>query len=243
MSIPSGQPGTPSPPAPPPAPAGSVPDPSRADGGTLPIPGFILAGGHSRRMGRDKALLPVGGRPLIAHIASVLRQVCAEVAVIDRSPSRYRFLGLPVITDRRPGFGPLSGLHAGLSSLSGSFGLFVACDMPGLQVDVLRYLASRALAADTARQGCEPVDAVVPCREGRPEPLLAVYHRRLLPVVEGILDQGGGSVRQLLTASGVRVHWVPEEQLRALDPSLRSLTNVNTPAQWHEWQRSAGHRP
>ena len=148
-----------------------------------------------------------------------------------------------MLTDRRPGFGPLSGIHAGLSSLAEPWGLFVACDMPGLQPPVLRHLASLALATDGGGHGGDPVDAVVPCRDGRPEPLLAVYHRRLLPVIEGILDGGGGPVRQLLASPGVRVRWVPEAELRALDPSLRSLVNVNTPDQWRNWRRSAGHDP
>lgn len=193
------------------------------------ITGVILAGGQSRRMGRDKALLDLGGRPMIARVAERLGQACAEVLVVDREPGRYAFLGLPVVPDRRPGFGALSGLHAGLLALRRPFGLFVACDMPFLRPPLLRYLAALATTAAAAAW-----DAVVPRRGGRPEPLLAVYGRHLLPVVEDILAGGGGPLRRVLEAPGVRVRWVEEQALRRFDPELVSLVNVNTPEDYRQ---------
>ncbi|HEY8393934.1 MAG TPA: molybdenum cofactor guanylyltransferase [Thermaerobacter sp.] len=251
-----------------------------------PITGVILAGGHSRRMGRDKALLDLGGRPMIARVAEALGRVCAEVLVVDRDPDRYAFLGLPVVLDRKPGFGALSGLHAGLLALPRPYGLFVACDMPFLQPALLRYLAglvtlparagagagdgqsdigqrpasipgpapedgrSRRLEPQPAGEpgpgpapnpGPGPLeeapawDAVVPRHGGRPEPLLAIYGRHLVPVVENLLARGGGPLRLILEAPGVRVCWVEEPALRRFDPELRSLINVNTP---QDYQRA-----
>lgn len=78
-------------------------------------------------------------------------------------------------------------------------------------------------------------DAVVPLHVGRPEPLLAIYGRHLVPVVEDVLARGGGPLRLILEAPGVRVRWVEEPALRRFDPELRSLINVNTP---QDYQRA-----
>ena len=209
---------------------GDAPQPARA----LPVTGLVLAGGESRRMGRDKALLPTARGPLLLHVARTLATTCAEVLVVDRPPGRYRHLGLPVVLDRLPGRGPLVGLHAGLEAMRHAYGLVVACDMPGLTPAVARFLVQRALEAE--RRGT-PVDAVVPLRRGRPEPLLAVYARRLAPVAEALLEQGRPPLRALLAAPGVRVAWVDEAELRTIDPDLRCLVNLNTPADWAAWRR------
>ncbi|ADU51573.1 molybdopterin-guanine dinucleotide biosynthesis protein A [Thermaerobacter marianensis DSM 12885] len=212
-----------------------TPSPRGSAAAPLPASGIILAGGESRRMGRDKAMLPTAQGPLLLHVARTLAATCAEVLVVDRPPGRYRHLGLPLVLDRFPGRGPLAGLHAGLEAMTYPYGLVVACDMPGLAPAVARFLVEQALAAE--RRG-SPVDAVVPLRNGRPEPLLAVYARRLAPVAEALLEQGSRPLRALLEAPGVRVIWVDEADLRQVDPDLRSLVNVNTPAEWAAWQRA-----
>ena len=198
----------------------------------LPAAGIVLAGGQSRRMGRDKALLPTPDGPLLHRIARTLATTCAQVLVVDRPPGRYRALGWPLVLDRHPGQGPLAGLHAGLEAMAYPYGLFVACDMPGLTPAVARFLLTEALAAP----GDEPADAVVPLRAGRPEPLLAVYARRLAPLAGRLLEAGGGPLRALLDSPGVRVRWVEEDRLRRVDPTLACLVNVNTPADWAAWQ-------
>ncbi|EKP95634.1 molybdenum cofactor guanylyltransferase [Thermaerobacter subterraneus] len=202
--------------------------------GPLPAAGVILAGGLSRRMGRDKALLPTPDGPLIVHLASILASFCAQVLVVDRPPGRYGGLGLPLVLDRYPGRGPLAGLHAGLEAMAYPYGLFVACDMPGLTPAVGRFLLGEALAAAAAG---DPPDAVVPLRDGRPEPLLAVYSRCLAPRARRRLEQGGGPLRSLLDEPDLRVLWVTEDRLRQIDPALSSLTNLNTPDDWDTWIR------
>ena len=233
--------------------------------GPMAVTGVILAGGRSRRMGRDKALLDLGGRPMLARVAEALGRVCQAVVIVDREPGRYAFLGFPVVVDRRPGFGALSGLHAGLLAMEHPYGIFVACDMPFLDPALLAYMARCAAgngrgdmdhgrgfavaaaegaegtvraAPATGRTGRTGYDAVVPRRGGRPEPLHAVYGRGLIPAVEDLLARGGGPLRLLLTAPGVRVRWVEEPELRRFDPKLRSLTNVNTP---EDYERAVQH--
>src|SRR5579862_3839386 len=104
--------------------------------------GFVLAGGRSRRMGRDKALLPYRGAPLIAHVAGTVEKVLDDsghVAIVG-APDRYRDLGYRVLADLFPGCGPLGGIVTALSLAESDWNLIVACDMPNLDPADLRKL-------------------------------------------------------------------------------------------------------
>lgn len=183
----------------------------------------VLAGGASTRMGRNKALLPVAGRPLIAHIIERLRPIANEVLIIARDPTLYRFLNLPVVTDRYTGIGPLAGLHAALSAARGDLVALVACDMPFVRADVFAYLIR--LTYD--------VDVVMPRLGGREEPLHAVYRRQTcLPAVEAAIAEG--KRRLIAFLPRVRVRYVDDHALRAVDSTLQSFVNVNTPEEWEE---------
>ena len=183
----------------------------------------VLAGGASTRMGRNKALLPIAGRPLIAHIIQRLRPIADEVIVIARDPAPYAFLGLPIATDHYTGIGPLAGLHAALSAARGDLVALVACDMPFVRADVFAHLIG--LAYD--------VDVVMPRLDGREEPLHAVYRRRTcLPAVEATIAEG--KRRLIAFLPRVRVRYVDDDALRALDPDLQSFVNVNTPEEWEQ---------
>ena len=184
----------------------------------------VLAGGKSTRMGRNKALLPVNGRPLIAHIIERLRALADEVLVIARVPEVYAFLGVPVVQDRYDEVGPLAGLHAAFTAAHGDLAIVVACDMPLVRRDTFAYLLSLA----------EGVDVVMPRIHGREEPLHAVYRpATCLPAVEKAIQQGHKRLISFLP--DVRVRYVEEEMLRRVDPELRSFVNVNTPEEWERW--------
>ncbi|MCS7173827.1 MAG: molybdenum cofactor guanylyltransferase [Armatimonadetes bacterium] len=177
--------------------------------------GIVLAGGHSRRMGRDKATLPFGPDTLLGWVVRRVRSVCPRVLVVAREPARYP--GFEVVPDRFPGLGPLAGLHAGLSVAETELGVCVACDLPFVEPALLRHLLHAA----------EEVDAVVPVVRGKPEPLCAVYRRTALLPAEALLRAGGGSLRDLFAR--LRVRFVPEPELRQADPELLSFLNLNTP--------------
>jgi molybdopterin-guanine dinucleotide biosynthesis protein A len=121
------------------------------------------------------------------------------------------------VADRFPGCGPLAGIHAALLASRHPHVFVAACDMPGLDPDVIRFLLARIGTAD----------AVVPCWEGDVEPLHAVYAARCLPAIEASLRAGRHALRDFL--AGARVDWVSEAELRAVRGAARSLTNVNTP--------------
>src|SRR2546423_4029988 len=99
----------------------------------MPVSGFVLAGGKSTRMGRDKALLEWGGQTLLDHMLNLLREVAHPVQVAGRDP----------LPDRLPGLGPLSGIATGLEASSTDANLFVAVDLPHLTTDFLKYLRQR----------------------------------------------------------------------------------------------------
>ncbi|HHS96775.1 MAG TPA: molybdenum cofactor guanylyltransferase [Chloroflexi bacterium] len=188
--------------------------------GPLSVTGVILAGGASRRIGRDKALLELGGRPLIAIVAERLASVCREVIVASGSAPRYTDLGLPVVTDRFPGVGVLAGIHAGLSVASHEVAVVVACDMPFLNPRLLRAFVGWA----------EGFDVAILRRGGNVEPLHAAYRRTCLPAIEAAIRAGRRRVISFFEQ--VRVRYVSPEEVRRLDPDLRSFYNVNTLEEW-----------
>lgn len=200
-----------------------------------PITVAILAGGQSRRMGRNKALLTLAGKPLIAHLVARAQTVSDEVIVVTKSPEVYRFLGVPLTVDRYPNVGPLAGLHAALEAAQRPWVVALACDMPFVSPVVVRWLWR--LATD--------VDVVMPRIGGREEPLHAVYRRDVcLSAVEAAIRQG--QRRLIAFLDRVRVRYVDEPLLRSVDPQLRSFWNANTPEEWARavalWQAMTGRK-
>ena len=187
-------------------------------GGSL----VILAGGLSRRMGRDKASLPAGDGTLIEHLARRLAPVVDETIIAGGS-GRPALPDVTMVEDRYPGLGPLAGMHAGLLASRSPLVWVVGCDLP----DADPRLAS--LLCGLARD----VDAVVPRIDSEPQGVCAVYDRALAPRIEGLLAAGERRVTMLLAASNVR--YVTPDELRAVDPELRSFRNINTPDDYRAW--------
>ena len=131
----------------------------------MSVVAFVVAGGESRRMGRDKALLPWGDVDLLDHAVARLRAVAGDVRILCGPERRYVERGLPVEPDVVLGAGPLAGVLTGLIAAPDRPGLFLAVDMPHVPVALLARLVERA----------ESGDAVVPVSPRGPEPLCAVY--------------------------------------------------------------------
>jgi len=182
----------------------------------------ILAGGLSRRMGRDKAALPAGDGTLIEHLARRLAPVVDETIVAGGS-GRHNLPGVTTVDDHYPGVGPLAGIHAGLVMARSPLVWVVGCDLPDVDPGLAALLCG--LAGD--------VDAVVPRIDSEPQGVCAVYDRALAPRIDRLLAAGERRVKMLLAASNVR--YVTPEELRAVDPELRSFHNINTPADYRAW--------
>ena len=182
----------------------------------------ILAGGLSRRMGRDKAALPAGDGTLIEHLARRLAPVVEETIVAGGSVTP-NLPDVRLVADRADGLGPLGGMHAGLTAARYPHVWVVACDLPDVQPAVVTRLGEMSAG----------YDAVVPRIGGEPQGVCALYQRSLASRIDGLLNAGERSIRSLLAAS--RVRYVTEEELRVIDPELRSFRNINTPADYEAW--------
>jgi molybdopterin-guanine dinucleotide biosynthesis protein A len=176
--------------------------------------GFVLTGGRSSRMGRDKALLPFDGSTLVERIAARVRAAAGSVTLVG-PPDRYGRLGLPVAADLIEDCGPLGGVYTALKISSAPWNLIVACDMPAVTSGFLAGLLEAARDADA--------ECFVPATGSGLHPLCAVYHRQALSVIEYALDHKSFKMHDLLRSLRT-VSWP------AADASM--LENINTPVEW-----------
>jgi molybdopterin-guanine dinucleotide biosynthesis protein A len=190
----------------------------------------VQAGGESRRMGQDKALLPFLGRPLISRVIDRVSIVADELLVTTNRPEAYRFLGLPLIPDRIPGRGALGGLFTALSAGRYPLVAVVACDMPFVSADLL--VAERNLLES------EGFDAVMPRTEGGTEPFHAVYRRATcLPAIQSALDVQKWRVDSWFHL--VHLRFISSEDVRQHDPQGLAFWNVNTPEEFQQAEHLA----
>jgi molybdopterin-guanine dinucleotide biosynthesis protein A len=183
--------------------------------------GIVLAGGRSRRLGRNKALESFGGQPLILRVIDRVSQVAEDVVVVVADQAQADALPLEnqhrVVVDLHPGGGSLGGIFSGLSAARNQWAMVVACDMPFLNLDLVRRML-------VLREGA---DAVVPVLGGRPEPTHAIYSKVCLPFMEQLLL--ANDLKISLFFDKVRVAYLPEEEVLSLDPDCLSFFNVNNP--------------
>jgi molybdenum cofactor guanylyltransferase len=185
----------------------------------------IQAGGRSSRMGTDKGLVELAGKPLVRHIIDRLGSLAGEVLVTTNQPEGYAAFGVRTAVDRQPGAGALDGLLTALEAAEGDPVLIVACDMP---------FASRALA-DHLLGLSAAADAVVPRPGGEYEPLFAVYRRACAAPIRRALDAGQRRVISFFPE--VRLRVVETAEAQAIEPDLWCFFNVNTPDDLAEAER------
>lgn len=185
------------------------------------VSAFLLAGGESRRMGRDKALLSVGGQELLLRLAHLAAPLVTSTAVIA-PPGRYEALlqplGIEQIADLRPGQGPLAGIETALANSSSTWNLILACDMPFVDS---AWLATLVGATPKQPPGVLCVASALQSeKEIQPSPLCACWHKDSLPLVTAALEQGRRRVRDLLASLNT-------QYLFPVHPRL--LANWNSP--------------
>jgi molybdopterin-guanine dinucleotide biosynthesis protein A len=142
------------------------------------VTGFVLAGGKSTRMGRDKAALLLEGRTLLEHALRTVRQACGSALVLG-SRELYGHYGAEVVEDIFPGCGPLSGIHAALTHTRTEFNLIIAVDTPFLSAFFLRFMVERAVVSGAT--------VTTPEIAGYRQPLCSVYKRDFLSIAEEAL--------------------------------------------------------
>jgi molybdopterin-guanine dinucleotide biosynthesis protein A len=190
----------------------------------------IQAGGESRRMGQDKALLSFQGKALIQHVLDRVRPIADETLVTTNRPQAYSFLDVPLITDVVPGRGALGGLYTALFAASESLVAVIACDMPFVNPNLLA--AERDLLIATQS------DLVIPHLPDGLEPFHAVYRRETcLPPLKAALDADKWRVDAWF--SQVKLQRILPEQIQPYDPDMLSFWNVNTPEELERAQEFA----
>ncbi len=210
---------------------------------------IVNAGGNSRRMGVQKALLPVppDETPLLRHVIERLSGlVSGQTYVIANDPMLSLKARLPEsvvqVPDHHPGAGSLGGLATGMAHCTG-WAMVVACDLPLVSPELFAALfaltgESEDVCLAAGEEDDQVWDAIVPRTEGYPQPLHALYHRRSLPAMQTLLAQRDLRIVNLYET--IRVRYVDEPELRLIDPDLRSFFNVNTP---EDWQRALSIMP
>jgi len=207
------------------------------------LTGVVLAGGSSSRMGRPKPLVVLGGKLILARIKEALDRVCDEIVLVvaadqdDATPDTGLALGMHVVADRLRDAGPLAGIETGLKATSTPRAFLVAADHPFLSPDLIVGMA------DVANKG--QFDTVVPSKDGRLEPLHAVYSTKAwLPTVSSALDAGRRSIYDLVNSAietgDPRVHLMKDAELASFDPDGRSLFDIDTPDSLAQARRMLG---
>ena len=168
-------------------------------------------------MGRDKALLPLGGIPLIEHVLRRTAGLAEDVLITTNRPTNLAYLGVRLVLDREPGAGALPGLLTALEAAHGETVLLLACDVPFVCRPLLEHLLSLAHEAQV----------VVPHWNGNLEPLHAVYSRSCANAVRAAIRAGQQRVIDILPRVTQRV--VDEAAIAQFDPDGWSFFNINTP--------------
>ncbi len=192
----------------------------------------ILAGGKSSRMGFNKALCKVRGRPLIQIIADRIRPITDRILISSNDSASYSFLDIPVIPDQFTGHGPLAGFHSAMLWDVRSLYLILACDLPNLGESFLRGLISLV----------EGHDAAIPrTTDGLAHPLCAIYRRTCLPYVESALRRGANKVVENFLDSPLSIRWVAPEEGHFEDSDLANINTREDLSQlkFHSIRRSA----
>jgi molybdenum cofactor guanylyltransferase len=184
---------------------------------------FILAGGESSRMGQNKALLEIGGTPLLLRIAGLAEEVVARSTIVGPR-GMFEIFGLDCVEDEWPGQGPLGGIATALSRSRAEWNFVVACDLPYLTKEWLSYLKRRAEASGK--------DAVVPQNVFGAEPLCAFYRKRGEQEIRRALERGVRKVTDGLTS--LVIEKVAPEEWKPFDSEGLLFKNMNTPEDYEE---------
>jgi FdhD protein len=200
-------------------------DTSKEHNRIIDVSAVILAGGHSSRMGSNKALLPYRGGRFIEAIHRQLSDIFSEVILVTNNPEQYDFLPCRKVPDVHKGIGVLAGIHSGLYHSSNPSIFAVACDMPYLVEGLIRYLASHADAGGV----------LIPESSSGLEPLHAIYGKGCLAAIEAMLLSGQRRIVSFFDRTNVSRMSV--EQVAYFDPSFVSFININTPDDYYDCAR------
>jgi molybdopterin-guanine dinucleotide biosynthesis protein A len=195
------------------------------------VVGYVLAGGGSKRFGRDKALVEVGGMPMLERMTELLQRVAKQVKIVA-VPGKYVSFGNEIVEDRWPGEGPLGGIITALEDVAMSaerskWKLIVSCDMPFLTQDWLQFLANRAAKSNA--------QVVFPHSASGPEPLCACWQTGAAAELRSGFERGVRKVTEGIAL--LRAEVLDEADWKRFDSAGRLFWNMNTAADYEEARR------
>jgi molybdopterin-guanine dinucleotide biosynthesis protein A len=179
--------------------------------------GVILAGGENRRMPVSKAFIKVNGQTIIQRTLSTYKSIFSEIAIVTNQPEQYSRFNVKLLGDIYDIGGPMTGILTSLLNAHHGWVFVAACDMPFIEEKLIQYMAS-------LRHG---YDAVIPRYRGRPEPLLALYSKKLTKSMENAILDNKRSLKDFLSSK--HVNYVPLREIKKVDPEARSIINLNSP--------------
>ena len=192
---------------------------------TLPISGYILAGGRSSRMGRDKALISLAGRPLIEHAVIKLSRICANAHILSNDLALASFA--PVIPDIHPNCGPISGIEAALAHSCHDWNLFLPVDMPLLPTALLSHWIAGALDSSSPGRGRPGIRIFT--AGARPQPGLCLIHRAVAPLISRAIKRDEFALISVFEEVGGQV---PNSFIRESLPNLSLVASATSPGPW-----------
>jgi molybdopterin-guanine dinucleotide biosynthesis protein A len=195
------------------------------------LEGYVMAGGSSKRFGRDKALVHVEGRPMLARMLELVQRVTKSVKIVG-PPEKYAEFGIEIVNDQWPGEGPLGGIITALENTAAGdrpceWNLIVSCDMPFLTNDWLIYLAERATKSIA--------QVVLPHSTSGPEPLCACWRTDAAGTLRSGFERGVRKVTDGIAL--LRAEVLDEPDWKRFDNAGRLFWNMNTAADYEEAQR------
>jgi molybdopterin-guanine dinucleotide biosynthesis protein A len=191
------------------------------------VKALILAGGENKRLPMTKGFLELKGRKIIESTIGLLKGIFASVVISTNTPESYFYLGVPMVGDVVNYKGPMTGIFSALAALEENQFFVTACDMPFIRPDLIRYIVGRW--SDTW-------EAAIPVFDGKPQPLLGIYSKKLLPGMEESMEKHIRGLRAFLNTR--EVQYIEEDRVRLIDQEGRSFVNINT-IQDYEKERTA----
>ncbi len=192
----------------------------------------ILAGGKSSRMGFDKQLLEINNKKLIEIIINKLRQEFDEIIVVTNKAEYYIGLCDKITRDRYIGKGPLAGIHAGLIEATSQYVYFVACDMPNIKIDYIRYMKKQIENLD--------VKVCITKYGSWIEPFNGFYSREIISDIEKYLLKEGLSINMFI--KNLKVHYITEKEARKFSPKWEMFLNLNTKKDLENFVKETGNK-
>lgn len=185
------------------------------------ISGIVLAGGNSRRMGRDKRFIESRGTSFLEIAVNRLSKVTDEVIVVTASPEEFGLEGVKFVSDLEAGRGPMMGIYTGLTTMISERAVVNPVDVPNLTEDLLSRMIERS----------EGFDIVMPERRGKLEPLVAVYSKNVIPVMRGLLKGGDKAAPHIIVSPeyGLGVSILSETDLSDYGDLDLLFKNYNSP--------------